>query len=307
MNTPQLLKLLDTNRELIIRSNAHAEEHFQMLRSDYSHINDEEVLLSMELSASLAEKHIHSNHSKAIENSLRVVNSYTDSPHTYYLARHYWVIGHSCVQQARHDDAEKYLLCALQYEVNAVDLKSDVLIALAMNEEFRCGGQGSIKAAGYLKQALGLLHEEEHVIRRAACMMGLGNVLINGGELDESLQMYQQAVAIYEQFFDLANMAAGYCNIGTNYYQRKDYDNAEKFINKSLELRLKTGSPDDLGISYYNLAILHKETGRLQSAYDLLVKTRDIERQTGHVHNLEKTEQQLQDLESLIATNTAAA
>ncbi len=307
MNTPQLLNLLETNRELIMRNNAHALEHFQMLRNDYSHIKDEEVLLSMELSASLAEKHLHSNHSKAIENSLRVVNCYAGSPHHHYLARHYWVIGHSCVQQARHSDAEKYLLCAQQYEVDSVELKTDILIALAMNEEIRCGESGSAKAAAYLKQALALLQQEEHAIRRAGCMIGLGNVLINGGELEESLEIYQQAAAIYEQFFDLGNMAAAYCNIGTNYFQRKEYDKAELFVNKSLELRLKTGSPDDICISYYNLALLHKETGRLQSACDLLLKTREIERQTGHVHNLEKTEQQLQEIAVLMNTNTAAA
>lgn len=307
MNTTQLLKLLETNRELIMRNNAHAVEHYQMLKTDFGHIKDEEVVLAMELSASLAEKHIHSNHTSAIEISLKAISNYNGAENSYLLSRHYWLVGHSYVIQGQHEKAEYFLLKSLNTDGEYIVAKADGLIALAMNEEIRTGEHGSQKAADYLNQALELLQGEEFEVRRASCLIGLGNIFINAGNLDDSLARYLAAAEIYEKHFDLANMAAAYCNIGTNYYQRKEYEKAERYIGKSLDLRLKGGTPDDLSISYYNLAILYKDTGRLQEAYNLLLKTKDIEERTGNLNNLEKTEEQLQVIAGLIESPVKAA
>lgn len=307
MNTTQLLKLLETNRELIMRNNAHAVEHYQMLKTDFGHIKDEEVVLAMDLSASLAEKHIHSNHAHAIEISLKAISNYNGPQTNFLLTRHFWLVGHSYVMQSQHDKAEYYLLKSLNTDAEHVIAKSDGLIALAMNEEIRTGEHGSPKAAEYINQALEILKGEEFEVRRASCLIGLGNIFINAGNLEDSLVNYMAAAEIYEKHFDLANMAAAYCNIGTNYYQRKEYDKAERYIGKSLDLRLKGGTPDDLSISYYNLAILYKDTGRLKEAYNLLLKTKDIEERTGNLNNLEKTEEQLQLIAGLIDSPVKAA
>lgn len=311
MNTTQLLKLLVTNRELIVRNNAHAEEHLHMLAEDFAHIKDEEVLLALELNRSLAEKHLHSNYKKAIEISLKAIDTFKGSPHTFFIARHYWVVGHSYIQLGQHDEAEVNLNKSLQTVMDDEDsmttIKTDALIALAMNEEFRNGFSGSPKAAEYIKQGLELLKDERFAIRRAGCLMGLGNVVINAGNNEEALQIYMQAAEIYEGVFDLVNMAAVYSNIGTCYIQRHQFDKAEEYLTKSLDLRVKLGAPDETSISYYNLAVVYKETNRLADARDLLLKSKEILLKTGNKPHLKKTNAQLKEVESLLQVALIAA
>lgn len=297
MTNNQLLKLLATNRELIQRNNNHAIEHLQMLKADYGHITDCEVALNIELNNSLVEIHFHSNHESAIENSLRAIEKYKDCEFRNLIARHYWLIGQCCANQGQYAKADEYLFLSLKTIVpneGYIPLKTDVLVTLAMNEEFRNKGAGS--SLKYLEEAILLLDHEAYAIRKAGCQMGMGNVYINMGRQEEALMNYHAAAEIYERFFDLANMASVYCNIGTCYMHTKDYTRAEQFLQKSVELRTKFGSPDHLAISYFNLAVVYKETERYQQAFEFLTQSKEILTRTGNQHYLEGAEALLEQI-----------
>lgn len=278
MNTPQLLKLLYTNRELIQKNNRDAIEHLEMLKNDYIHIMDEEIVLNLELNTSLAELHLHSHHENAMENSTRIISQFNNTKHKNLLARHYWLVGHCYANTGEYENAKKYLLHAMHSvtvdKPEFVTIKADVLVALAMNEEL--AGKDHQKAIEYLEQAIELLKVGSHVIYKASCLMGLGNVHINTNKTSQALQYYKEALEIYERHFDLANMASGYSNLGTCYINLEDYTLAERFLEKSLDMRLKFGTPQQLSISYYNLAIVYKNTGRKHLAYEALQKSKEI-------------------------------
>ena len=129
MNNSQLLKLLYTNRELIQRNNLHAVDHLQMLKNDYAHATDEEVILHLELNTSLAELHFQSHHTNAIENSLRVISKFKDTEHKNILARHYWLIGHCYANKGEYESAKKHLLLAL------LNVTADKLTFLVHNKK----------------------------------------------------------------------------------------------------------------------------------------------------------------------------
>ncbi len=299
MNTSQLLNLLYTNRELIQRNNFHAVEHLQMLQKDYAHITDEEVILNIEFNKSLAEWHFHSKHNSAIENSLRIVSKFNTTKHQNMLARHYWLIGFCYGNKGEYEPAKKYLLLALLHvtpsEHGFVPIKTDVLTALAMNEEMISNDHQ--RAIEYLEQALPILKDTTYDIYLANTLMGLGNVHINTGNTTVALQYYQQAVEIYERHFDLANMASAYSNIGTCYIESEEYAQAEKYLEKSLEMRMKFGTPQQLCISYYNLAIVYKHTNQKSRAYDTILKCKEILAKADNEHFLGEAE----DLRRIIA------
>ncbi len=297
MTNTQLIKLLGTNRELIQRNNAHAIEHLQMLKSDYGHITDGEVGLQMELNNSLVEIHFNSDYRKAISNSLKAIDKYSHCEHKNLIARHYWLIGHSYANNGEYGRADEYLrmcLTTLEAGEGYVATKCDTLMALAMNEEFRNKGKGS--SLHYLLENMKLLENEQQPIRMAACQMGLGNVYINMGKVDEALKNYHLAAETYEQFFDLANMASAYSNLGTCYFNLKEYAECEKFLQKSLDLRLKFGSPDHVAISQFNLGVVYKATERFEDAYDLLLKSKETFTRTGNQHYLDGVEEILQEI-----------
>ena len=292
MNTSQLLSLLITNRELIQRNNAHALEHLQMLKKDYAHIADEEIILNLELNTSLAEFHFTSHHGKAIESSLHIVSQLQHSEHQNLIARHYRLIGHCYANTGEYELAKKHLLLALLHvtpsKPDFETIKADVLMTLAMNEEI--AEKDHQKAIDYLQEAITLLDEEAHAIYKATCLMGLGNVYLNINQTHEALSYYQQAMEIYEQRFDLTNMACAYSNLGTCYINLEDYLRAENYLEKSLEMRLKFGTPDQISISYYNLAIVYQQTNRKHLALETLLKCKEILLRTDNKHFLNETE-----------------
>lgn len=297
MTNSQFLKLLATNRELIQRNNVHAIEHLQMLKNDYGHLTDPEVALNIELNNSLLEIHFHSNHEAAINNSLRVIEKHRDCEFQNLVARHYWLIGQSLTNRGEYEKAREYLLLSLKTVVPSGDyvvIKTDVLVGLAMNEEFENRGKGT--AIRYLEEALLLLDHDDYAIRKASCLMGMGNVYLNAENVDEALKNYHAAAETYERFFDLANMAGAYSNLGTCYITLKDYAKAEKFLQKSLELRTKFGSPDHLAISYYNLAMVYNCTDRPQLAFDVLKKSKELLERSGNLHYMEGYDEILEEI-----------
>lgn len=110
------------------------------------------------------------------------------------------------------------------------------------------------------------------------------------------MRYYKLAVDIYEERFDLANMASGYSNLGTCYINLKDYVLAEYYLEKSLNMRLKFGTPEHIGTSYYNLSLVYKETKRKKLAYEMLMKSKEIILRTDNNHFLVDIEEMLNEL-----------
>lgn len=299
MNKEQLLKQLRTNHELIGRNNEHAYDHLMMLKSDYAHLVDEEVELFMELNTSLAMKYFRADYAGALNNSLALISRYGQTAYRYLLAQHQRLAGHVYVERAEYELAEQYLFMALENvhtnEPDYESLRAMILHTLAMMHEYK--GDGPEKPIAYLTEAIAVLSDEMHGVRRATCMMGLGNIHNEAGQVEEALKYYHQAAEMYEHRYLLADMAAAYSNIGNCYTKLLDFDRAENYLNKSLELRLKAGSPSGISISYYNLGILYKEQGELEKAGELFLKTRQQAERAGNKQFLEMIDEEFADLQ----------
>lgn len=301
MTPEQLLKQIKINRDLIISHNQHAYEHLQMLKGDYPHLASEEITLSIELNNTLAEIHYHSNYKAAIQNSHKVVTRYADTRHSSLIALHYRTLGFCYSNTGEFELAERNLLKALdcldaslpEYVIN----RSDILHTLAMNHEMM--EEGSQRSIDYLLNAMEGLDGEAHAIKRANCLMGIGNVYNNMNNVAKALGYYLQAAETFEQKFVLANMASAYSNIGNCYIKMNEPDKAERYLEKSLELRLKFASPDDISISYYNLAIVYKVRNQLDKSREYLLKARQILEQIGNKPYITEVNERLAELDRL--------
>ncbi len=301
MNVEQLLTQLRTNRDLIQRNNQHANEHLQMLKKDYSHLENEEVALSMALNSSLSELHFNSNYAQSSTISLAVLEKFSNSQHYGLVALHLKIIGNCYTNTGEFALAEKYLLQALEkceaQSANCTQLRTDILHALAMNQEMI--EEGSSKSIAWLTEAIELLDKPEMDAKKANCLMGMGNVYNNAGQVNEALRYYRLAADTFEKHYYLANMAAAYSNIGNCYIKLGDINEAERFLQKSLELRIKFASPDDLSISYYNLAVVHKERKHFDKAEECLLKSKEILERVGNKPYIAEVNDRLLELEQM--------
>src|SRR6187402_1627311 len=90
------------------------------------------------------------------------------------------------------------------------------------------------KAIAYLQEAIDILADEQHDIKRGNCLMGMGNVYNSVENIDLALKYYEQAAGIFEDSYYLGNMASAYSNMGNCYIKLKEFETAERYHEKAL-------------------------------------------------------------------------
>lgn len=302
MNTSQILDLLKTNREYLQRNSDFALNDLHDLTAQYANHSDEEVQLSLAFNQSLAQIHFYSQYAKAIENSLQVIEKFKESKNLSLLERHHWVTGHAYAHIGEHRHAENYLLLALQLLENFSPVpyaqKTNVLYSLAINNHYS-GGDAKV-SVGYLQQILEMPETATVPTRKASSLNGLGTFCMQAGNFEEARGYYLSALKIYEDDYDLLNMAACYSNLGGCYLKLLDLEKAEIHLYKALELRIKVGTPEHLAISYFNLAELNRQQKKYVVAIDYLNKSREILIRINNQTSLKKTDEQLLEIYGLL-------
>ena len=306
MTTSQILELLKTNREYLQKNSDFALNDLHDLSLQYSNHADEEVQLSLAFNQSLAQIHFYSQYAKAIENSLQAIEKYKESEHVSLLERHHWVTGHAYAHIGEHAHAENYLSQALQlledFSPVPYAQKTNVLYSLAINNHYR-GGEAKVSTA-YLQQILAMPETASVPTRKASSLNGIGTFCVQAGNYEEALEYYISALKIYEDDYDLQNMAACYSNLGGCYLRLIDLEKAEPYLNKALELRIKVGTPEHLAISYFNLAELSKAKKQFPLALENLNKSREILVRLNNQASLKQADELLQEIEVLSSQST---
>ena len=88
-----------------------------------------------------------------------------------------------------------------------------------------------------------------------------GEFFARGVALEEDPANYQEAIDCYKKCVELEpTHAAAYINLGTLYYNRHDYVQAERYYRKAIEVDPR------YALAYFDLGNVLDETGRLQEA-----------------------------------------
>ncbi|HLP19961.1 MAG TPA: tetratricopeptide repeat protein, partial [Chitinophagales bacterium] len=167
--------------------------------------------------------------------------------------------------------------------------------SLAMTKDFI--EPTSIKILDYLNEALQTIQGiEGQDVRRANCRMGIGNYYNNIGDTDTALAHFKQAAETFEQNYRLASMGNCYSNMGSCYLKMNDLANGEKYLEKALDLRMKFGSPDELCISYFNMAVLNRQKEDFLLCEEYLYKALKIAEETGNKRMVARINDKLNEL-----------
>jgi tetratricopeptide (TPR) repeat protein len=250
-----------------------------LIHKNFDHIKDEECLTSLALNDSIARMIFHADHQGAIANSRQALAQFPHTPYPYYAARHLALIGRCLTLSGAFAPGEEALHRALDKSrplystVENIKVNVDILHDLAMNIAMSQGNPGmSIR---YLEKALKLLEDTTLQVRKAVCLMGLGNIHYASAEIGPALEYYIKAAVIFEEESTLANLAAACSNIGLCFTDQDKWKLAESHLIRSLNLRLRLGNPDEIAITYHNLAKLYEKQDIMNKAIANMALCRD--------------------------------
>jgi len=95
------------------------------------------------------------------------------------------------------------------------------------------------QAFDYFQRCLTMLPEmtessDEELKNRSASLNNISNIYKVWGDYDQAIKYENQAWFICNQIGDIAGEGEVFLNIGTTYYAKGEYENAVKFLEKSL-------------------------------------------------------------------------
>ena len=82
-----------------------------------------------------------------------------------------------------------------------------------------------------------------------------------------------KALKLFEKLSDDHNMATTYHQLGRIAEERRDFDTAEKWYKKSLEIEVRQGNEHGAAQTYLVLGVMYKEKGSLIESSGWLVKS----------------------------------
>ncbi|WOK09213.1 tetratricopeptide repeat protein [Imperialibacter roseus] len=115
-------------------------------------------------------------------------------------------------------------------------------------------------AIAYLDSAIFLSQGTPHKSQKAHYLRQKGIHLKNQGELAQSLQVYDEALGLFEQENDSAGIAATYNNIGISYFRMANYDLALANYFKARDINLRLQDNSGLARNYIAIGNLYADS-----------------------------------------------
>jgi len=100
----------------------------------------------------------------------------------------------------------------------------------------------------------------------AACCEKLGIIYLVNGKLHEAEQMYKKAIVIDKHLGNAENAAVGYSNLGVIYSTRCELGLAVEMYEKALKINFQIGCKEGLAREYCNLGQLYCGIGNTDKA-----------------------------------------
>jgi DNA-binding SARP family transcriptional activator/tetratricopeptide (TPR) repeat protein len=138
-------------------------------------------------------------------------------------------------------------------------------------------------ARRYFEQSLKIFDEIDDRHGQALALSGLALVASLGGDYDEALARYGQAIAEFREIEDLVSEGYTLKSMAQIYVDRLRYADAERMLDTALAITHKIGAPRLTAQVTYALAELQLRRGRPEPAADALTVVLRITRETGDV------------------------
>lgn len=283
MSPNQILEMIAINREYIKLKSPAALHNLPMLHRSFGRVKDDRIAISLALNDSFAAAIYTSDYARAIEISKRTLSKYKNSSEVYLSASHEAVIGRCYTYLLRPDQAEQHLRRAEKMAAEIDDpseatreLRADILHKLAMN--MLHGHGDKTQMATYLRGAISILADTKLHSRLGICVMSLGTALYVERKYEAALTEYLRAESLLSGAEDHSAYSNLLCTTGMCYIEMKQYDLAESYIRRGLEIRTSKGSYGEIAAAYYHLYLLYRAQGHSDQAYETLMLSLDYAR-----------------------------
>lgn len=205
------------------------------------------------------------------------------------------------LQAAKDDTAKVWLYNSLFVEYRDYDSAAamDVLnkgIELSHDIDYKKGesqlllNKGSFlningentKAEAVMKQALKIRTAIGDVAGQGYCLRSLGTIQYDKNDFDAALKYYLQSAEKFEAAKDEKGLSGTYIWIGSVFNQGLfQYDKAEHYYNKSLEIATRLKDSISIGYNYNNLGNVYYNAKKFEPALTYYKKSRTLREQLG--------------------------
>ena len=124
------------------------------------------------------------------------------------------------------------------------------------------------KSLEYYENALKIAKELEIKEGMAVELGNIGNVYISKGELDKALEYHEKALKLEVELGRKEKMANALGHIGIVYGTRREFDKALEYFAKSWELYVEIGKTGGMANQLGNIGIVYKNKGELDKALE---------------------------------------
>ena len=122
-------------------------------------------------------------------------------------------------------------------------------------------------------------HEGRRAMAQAYYLEGA--VLHRTGDLNRSVDLCKNSLAIYQEIGDVVGEARAYNNLSNAYADLGEWDRAMEALEKSLEINQRIGNVYEQGNVANNLAYIHLERGEWDQAQYLFIESNQIWKRIG--------------------------
>ncbi len=105
----------------------------------------------------------------------------------------------------------------------------------------------------------------------------MGTIAVAMGQLSQALAHQRKALALYEQYDEMRQIAHVTSNIGHIYLKKAEYEQAQAALRRSISLAEHINDDPLISLIYYNQAELAAATGDLEEAENLYRRALDLE------------------------------
>ena len=132
------------------------------------------------------------------------------------------------------------------------------------------------------EEALGLFRELGDEAEIGRAVAELGAVAIARGDLDRASALYEESVPIFRGQGNDVRLAVALSNLGAIANMRKDAESAIGYFDDAIALARRTGDEDGLGISLHNVARSHLILERIDEGREALLESLSIAQRLGY-------------------------
>lgn len=121
---------------------------------------------------------------------------------------------------------------------------------------------------------------DDSVRVKSVLLSQIGYIYFYQGMFNESIRWYKEAIDYAAQTQDTLSLIYGYRDAASSFIENKDFNRAEQFLNKSINLSIRVQDKNLLNSCYNQLACVYINKGNFQKAKALLAHALKTESQS---------------------------